>query len=76
MAFAIAGGGQGFAVAVVVALALVPLVAVLVHLDRRSRGLDLLLANLGFSPRWLNALVLAVAGAVEAAFQLLLWAAA
>jgi len=53
----------------VVVVALLALVVVVTHVDRRARGLSLFLANLGFSPRRMSVLVLATAGAAEAVLQ-------
>ena len=75
VASAIGGGFSGLR-SPVVAVPLVLLVGLLAHLDRKSRGLGLLMANLGFSWRRLTLLVLGVAGLAEGAFQLLLWAVA
>lgn len=68
VAFAI-GGGSPAALSPVAAVVLLILVAVVSHMDRASRGLNLLLANLGYSGRGLGLLVLAVAGAAEALLQ-------
>jgi len=68
LAVAIGGGNPG-ALSPVVACALLAVVVLLSHLDRASRGLNLLLANLGFSRRDVGLLVLAIAGTAEAVLQ-------
>jgi len=72
-AFAIGGGGQGgspLALAPVVAGVLLALVVGASHLDRSSRGVTLLLANLGFSSAKVALLALAVAGLAEVGLQI------
>jgi len=56
VAFAI--GGAQIVVSPVVSVALLAILVGLGHLDRSSRGMTLLLANLGFSPRQMALLVL------------------
>ena len=68
VAFALGGGGAG-ALSPLVGSLLLAIVVMLAHLDRASRGLALLLANLGYSSRRIGLLVLVVAGVAEAALQ-------
>lgn len=68
VAFAIGAEDPAVLSPVVAALLLV-LVVVVGHLDRASRGMTLLLANLGFSSRFVGVLVLVVAGAAELVLQ-------
>jgi hypothetical protein len=68
VAFAIGAGGPS-ALSPAVAGTLLVLTVVMSHLDRASRGLNLFLANLGFSGRRLALLVVGVAGAAEAVAQ-------
>jgi hypothetical protein len=65
LAFAFAGVGSTGPMAPVTIGMLLGLAVLFVHLDRKSRGLDLFLANLGFPGRHLGILSLAVAAAAE-----------
>lgn len=68
VAFAI-GAQSPRAVSPPITATLLALVVLIAHLDRKSRGLSLLLANLGFSPRGVALVVLGVAGTAEAVLQ-------